>query len=76
MGRRKQQSNLLPARPGLFPERIDGPQNRLGLHDHARPAAVGDVIGHFVAIRREVAQVPNLHIQKPFLLSALEDAMA
>src|SRR6185295_2387283 len=51
----------------LAPNGLHRACQRLGLHHHSRPAAVGHIVHAPVAIRRVVPQVPDTHVEQPTL---------
>ena len=52
-------------RGGPRAERLHRREHRLGLHDHARPAAEGLVVDLAVLVDRAVTQVVHAHVQRP-----------
>jgi hypothetical protein len=53
---------------------LDGAQQRLRLHHHARSAAIRHIVYAAMPVGREVAQVVNLHVQQPAFNAATDHA--
>jgi hypothetical protein len=56
-------------------QRFYRPDNRLWLHDHSGPAPKRVVIGRAVSIFGEIAQIPNPHLDPPFIYGFLQQAL-
>jgi len=60
---------------GRAEDGLDGGEDRLGLHNHAAAAAVGQVVGDVVFAAGVVADVVHLHVEQAGGLGALEDGL-